>query len=206
MAAHRSDPMFQVLHTVRLRGRASAEAVVDSLGDGVDVDALLGTAAAAGHLVHRDGRASGWSLTPNGREAHEELLAADRRTAGCAAAVGDAYRRFLALNPDLLQICTDWQVIPDGSLNAHDDDAYDRCTVDALLAVDARVQPVCTELADIMERCSSYGRRLSGAVAAIEAGDTRFFTSPAVESYHSIWFELHEDLLQTLGIARAEGR
>lgn len=206
VAAHRSDLMFQVLHVVRLRGRTPSEAVAASLGDGVDADALLGEAAAADHVVHRDGRARGWSLTPAGREVHDELLAAERDAAQWAGAVGAAYERFLALNPQLLQVCTDWQVGPDGSLNAHDDHAYDRRIVDALLAIDAQVQPVCRDLADALVRCSSYGRRLAAAASSIEAGDARFFTSPAVESYHTIWFELHEDLLQTLAIERAEGR
>ena len=27
-------------------------------------------------------------------------------------------------------------------------------------------------------------------------------TKPMIDSYHSVWFELHEDLLATLGIER----
>ena len=28
-------------------------------------------------------------------------------------------------------------------------------------------------------------------------------TKPVIESYHTVWFELHEDLLVTLGLDRA---
>ena len=30
-----------------------------------------------------------------------------------------------------------------------------------------------------------------------------WFTKPVIDSYHTVWFELHEDLLATLGIERA---
>jgi hypothetical protein len=36
----------------------------------------------------------------------------------------------------------------------------------------------------------------------IRAGDTDWFTKPMIPSYHTVWFEMHEDLLSTLGIER----
>ena len=30
-----------------------------------------------------------------------------------------------------------------------------------------------------------------------------WFTRPMIDSYHTVWFELHENLLATLGIERA---
>jgi hypothetical protein len=38
----------------------------------------------------------------------------------------------------------------------------------------------------------------------VRAGEGDWFTSPLVDSYHTVWFELHEDLLATLGLERAE--
>jgi pyruvate,orthophosphate dikinase len=49
-----------------------------------------------------------------------------------------------------------------------------------------------------------YGARLTRAVEAATAGDARFVASPRVDSYHGIWFELHEDLIQLAGRTRAE--
>ena len=43
-------------------------------------------------------------------------------------------------------------------------------------------------------------------MAAVGGGDTRFVASPRVDSYHSVWFELHEDLLATLGFERTGER
>ena len=42
------------------------------------------------------------------------------------------------------------------------------------------------------------------AVAISTAGDGRYVASPRVDSYHGIWFELHEDLIQLAGRTRAD--
>lgn len=202
---HRSDPTFHTLHAVRLRGRASPQAVAESIGDpDIDVDALLQSASAAGHLRYREGRAAGWSLTPEGRDAHAALVAVDREGCGAAATIDDAYRQFLTVNQDLIGVCTEWQVKPDGGMNDHADTAYDAKVIDALGAIDERVQPVCAQLAGVMVRFGGYGPRLTDALERVRAGEVQWFTSPACDSYHTIWFELHEDLLQTLGIERAK--
>ena len=45
------------------------------------------------------------------------------------------------------------------------------------------------------------GRPLS---ACVEDGEHSYIASPKVDSYHSIWFELHEDLIQLAGRTREE--
>ena len=133
------------------------------------------------------------------------LLAAERESSGALDVVRTAYDEFLAVNPDLIQVCTDWQLQPDGSLNDHTDDRYDADVIEALGAIDRRIHPVCERLGGQVARFGAYGPRLSGALARVRAGDGKWFTSPAVESYHTVWFELHEDMLQTLGITREQG-
>ena len=199
--AYQSDPTFLTLHAVRLRGRASTDAVAAAVGS--RVDELLQTAVDAGHLTHKEGRATGWSLTPAGREAHGVLLAAEREACGGLDVVRTAYDAFLVVNPDLIQVCTNWQVKPDGSLNDHADERYDAGVVEALGAIDGLIQPVCERLGDQVARFDAYGQRLSDALARVRAGQGQWLTSPAVESYHTVWFELHEDLLQTLAIDRS---
>jgi pyruvate,orthophosphate dikinase len=41
-------------------------------------------------------------------------------------------------------------------------------------------------------------------MAAARGGDNRFVASPRVDSYHGIWFELHEDLILLAGRNRAD--
>lgn len=201
---HQSDPTFQTLHAIKLRGRATSESVGHSLGDpALDVEAMLQAAADAGHLKYREGRAAGWSLTPEGRDAHATLVAADRKSCGAIDTIGDAYQQFLTVNHDLIAVCTNWQVKPDGEMNDHADADYDTTVVGALGSIDDRVQPVCTQLAATMARFAVYGPRLGRALALVRSGDTKWFTSPMCDSYHTVWFELHEDLLQTLAIERA---
>jgi hypothetical protein len=198
---HRSDRAFWVLHVVRIRGRAPTESVDAALGGAGDAAALLEAAASDGLTALHEGRAAGWSLTPSGRERHAELLAAER--AACQLEpVSRAYDGFLAFNHDVIELCSRWQVRPDGALNDHTDDRYDTGVIAELAGLGAAVQPVCADLASAIDRFGTYGSRLATSVERVRDGATQWFTSPAVDSFHTVWFELHEDLLQTLAIPR----
>jgi len=116
-------------------------------------------------------------------------------------------RRFVALTGPLLEPCTDWQLradAPDGAplLNDHEDNAYDAALVGRLIDLDRTVQPLVAELGSAIERFGRYGGRLAFARSRIESGDADWFTGAMIESYHTGWFELHQDLLATLGIDR----
>ncbi|TMD67087.1 MAG: hypothetical protein E6I84_04175 [Chloroflexi bacterium] len=49
-----------------------------------------------------------------------------------------------------------------------------------------------------------YLARLDRALTAAKGGDQRFVASPRVDSYHGVWFELHEELILLAGRSRAE--
>ena len=55
-----------------------------------------------------------------------------------------------------------------------------------------------------LPRLGAYGERLELAAAMAAAGDGKYVASPRVDSYHSIWFELHEDLILLAGRNRAD--
>ncbi|MDP9020051.1 MAG: MarR family transcriptional regulator, partial [Actinomycetota bacterium] len=40
------------------------------------------------------------------------------------------------------------------------------------------------------------------ALRRVVAGEGDWLTRPLIDSYHTVWFELHQDLLDTLGIER----
>lgn len=200
-----------VLHGVRLKGFAEAPAVAALWAlDETEVDVELKELADDGLVQRRDGRVSGWMLTPAGREAHATLVAAELIEAGARPAVDGAYRRFLRLNPELLGACTAWQLRAgdDGQVvNDHTDRAYDAEVVRRLATVDDDCQPVLADLAEALERFGRYPDRLANAVRRVQLGESEWFTKPLLDSYHTIWFELHEDLLSTLGLQRgSEGR
>lgn len=199
-----SEPGFLVLHALRLKGFADTPAVA-ALSSLAEDEALrhLEKVAGAGYATRRDGRISGWALTPHGRRRHAQLIAAELDSAGARRSVEEAYRQFLEVNNELLTVCTDWQLRVD-VLNDHLDQAYDRQVVERLQAVDVTVQPVCRDLAGVLDRFGEYGPRFSTALDRVRAGDRDWFAKPMIDSYHTIWFELHEDLLATLGIERSK--
>ncbi len=204
---YRSDPRLLVLHGLRLAGVSEAESLAERTGvPAAGVESQIAQAEASGWARWRDGRMAGWSLTPAGRAEGGRRLAAELDQAGARDSVGDAYRRFAAVNHDLLAVCTAWQVVDEGAnrLNDHSDAAYDEAVIRRLAAIDGLIQPVCADLALVLDRFGGYGPRLATALARVEAGEHEWFTGPTVDSYHTVWFELHEDLLATLGVERSK--
>ena len=59
-------------------------------------------------------------------------------------------------------------------------------------------------LAGGLPRLGLYGARLARAADQVAGGDTMYLASPRVDSFHSIWFELHEDLILLAGRTREE--
>jgi hypothetical protein len=208
--AHQSEPRFLVLHGLRLKGFAEAAPVADGAGlDAGEAEEHLRALAGEGLVSRRDGRVSGWALTSDGRVEHRRLVTDELDASGAKAVVDDAYRRFRAVNPELLAVCTAWQLRPEGEVqvvNDHGDPEYDRQVVERLAAVDQSVRPITDDLSGQLDRYGRYGTRLQAALDKLRAGDTEWFTKPIIDSYHTVWFELHEDLLCTLGLERsAEG-
>jgi hypothetical protein len=125
---------------------------------------------------------------------------------GASDLVRDCYRSFLALNPLLLDVSTDWQMVRIGDshiVNDHRDSDHDAKVLNRLIKIDDRAQEICADLSGRLTRFVSYGPRLSTALEQALAGDHAFVTDN-LESYHNVWFQLHEDLLVTLGISRED--
>jgi hypothetical protein len=87
-------------------------------------------------------------------------------------------------------------------VNDHTDATHDAAAVAELAALDDAVQPIVADLADALGRFGGYGPRLAAALGKVQGGDGDWFTKPTIDSYHTVWFELHENLLATLGIER----
>ena len=201
--ARLSDQRLLVLHTLRLAGFVGADAVAQRTGvDPVTVGETLEQARADGYVVERSGRISGWILTPDGRAAHARLLAEELDERGCRAEVETADAAFVALNEPFKQICTRWQLRPDGSPNDHTDAAYDAAVVANLAALHPQAVAVTDGLATLLPRFARYGLDFSAALDRLRNGDTKALAAPLSASYHDHWMELHQDLLSTLGRER----
>ena len=210
ISAYQSAADLLVMHVLRVKGFVDGDAVVDAAGlEAGEVDALLAGLADAGHARHREGRMSGWMLTPEGRVRGEALLAAELEATGVRPAVEAAYRDFLEVNQGFLGLCTDWQLRPDPDapdgdpiVNDHADAIHDAAVVARLGEADDVMREVCGGLAEVLARFDGYGQRFADALARVRAGEVEWFTRPMIDSYHTVWFELHENLLATLGIER----
>jgi hypothetical protein len=201
-----SDPHLIVLHGLRIKGVAGEDVLAEVTGlDGDRMAAILAGLAAEGLAVEHRGALAGWSLTPAGRAEHGRLVGAEVDDASARPAVTGAYRRFRALNASALDAFSRWQVrdvAGHAVRNDHGDPAYDAEVVADLAALEHRARPLCDDLAAALERFGRYGDDLHHAVERVEAGDGDWFTRPLMPSFHTVWFELHEDLLTTLGLDR----
>lgn len=182
------DGCYLLLHEVRLRGRME-----------VTEEHLLSPLLDAG-LVERSRAVV--HVTKEGRELHASWA---RVAPGSEQerVTSRAYERFLPLNLEFLRVCHDWQVRPGDVPNDHRDLRYDWSVIDRLRAIDERVAPVVRRVAREVARFEGYARRLRSALARVEEGEHDWFTSPRLDSYHTVWMQLHEDLLLALGRDRA---
>ncbi len=171
-----------------------------------EVETCLALLAGEQFAVLDPGPFGGWGITDSGRSPDDEALAKQLDTSGSRHQIDDCYQRFLDLNPTLLQICSDWQMQMIGNsptLNDHTDADYDAKVLSRLIRVDTSVQDLLTEMVASLDRFDIYRIRLSTALERTIAG-SHGHVADNLDSYHMVWFQLHEDLLTTLGISRGE--
>ena len=201
-----SEPRLLVLHGLRLKGFAHPPAVSEVVAVPEDETVrLLEQLVGDGLVIYREGRLSGFSLTPAGRSEHAHLLSEELDLHGVREDVNRAYKKFVGLNAGLLEVCTAWQlrdVHGESVLNDHTDPSYDAQVIEQLAELNGTVRPICDELGASLARYMRYSDRLVHAVDLVRGGEIDWFTKPIIPSYHTVWFELHEDLLATLGIER----
>ncbi|HEX2398727.1 MAG TPA: MarR family transcriptional regulator, partial [Mycobacterium sp.] len=65
-----------------------------------------------------------------------------------------------------------------------------------------RVVPIIAAAALQVPRLSAYGDKLEAALHKIKAGEPIWLTRAIVDSYHTVWFELHEELILAAGLTR----
>ena len=205
---HTSDPRFRVLHALRVRGIADEASVASAVGgDTAGTRAVLEELAAEELVKQRSGRVAGWVLTRGGRAAHEEQLARDRDEGGLVETLRPAYEKFLAVNQPFIDLVSSWQVRSDtGETNDHTDEAYDARLLATLDEIHTEGAAAAGSAAEAAERFDTYAPRLDAAIAKVRAGEHEWFARPTIDSYHTVWFQLHEDLLLSQGIERGEGR
>lgn len=186
------------LQIVRLKGRVNATALTQALRiTEPEAAALLQTWRQAGAVIDANGNSR---ITPAGREQLAQRIAQERAGVD-QAALQLAYDAFHPLNTEFKQIVTDWQ-LRDGVANDHADAAYDSGIVAHLAALDGCSTALFSRMALLAPRLAPYPARLAHALQQLQGGDRAWFARPVLDSYHTVWFELHEDLIGLLGLSR----
>ncbi|MDT5175211.1 MAG: hypothetical protein QOG37_2462 [Mycobacterium sp.] len=190
---------LSVLQAVRLKGRVSPADLAQTLRtDDAHVAEMVRRLAADGLLVE----GPTLRITPEGRAQLVELLAAERRDAD-PATLAAAYDEFRSINGEFKALVTDWQ-LKDGQPNSHEDLDYDGAVLARLDDVHQRVIAIAATVTAQLPRLSGYPAKLSVALARVKSGEIPWLTRPLIDSYHTVWFELHEELILAVGLTREQ--
>ena len=206
---YHSDPRLLALHAVRVKGFADDRTVAKRYGlDLAEVTEHLLDFEAFG-WVRKAGflDLNGWSMTDRGRTENESQLRAELAAAGAKGAVRAAYAGFLADNGRLMRACTNWQMRPVGgdplAVNDHTDWPWDERVLRELRQLELRLHEVVAELGGVLTRFEGYDVRFGAALDRVDQGDLSWVNKVREDSCHTVWMELHEDLLATLGLERS---
>ncbi len=203
-----SPPSLLVLHGVRLLGLADNAAIAERAGVGhEETIEILHDAEQHGWVQYNSfAGLEGWSLTEEGRIENERQLADERSSADPGDAIVAVYRDFLPINARFVRACTDWQVKPTSedrlAPNDHTDPAWDARILDELAALSAALTPLIERLAGVLTRFAGCDARFDAALRRAQVGQNGWVDRTDIDSCHRVWFQLHEDLVATLGIDR----
>jgi hypothetical protein len=117
------------------------------------------------------------------------------------------YEGFGRADTKIKQLVTDWQVRRiSGSqvVNDHTDREYDFMILSRLFDLHGQTGRIFSELLPIVGRYGTYWKRLNLAIEKIKEGNSDYLSRPSLDSYHTVWFEFHEDLLKLMGKKRVE--
>jgi pyruvate,orthophosphate dikinase len=193
-----------ILRLLLVKGYATPDAVSDAFGSSPDAAARILDGLIADGLAER--AAGSIRLTAVGRDAAAGLFTADTSRWGLEAACA-ALDAFVAFDHRVKATVSAWQMREiDGTsaVNDHTDASYDARVLADLAAVHDEAATWLRNQAVALPRLAGYAARLDRACAAAQAGDGRYVASPRVDSYHTAWFELHEDLIRLAGRTRTE--
>ena len=69
------------------------------------------------------------------------------------------------------------------------------------------VHPAVRELVaravDLVPRLAPYRDRFDTAMEHLQRGDEKYLVSVTLDSYHTVWFQFHEELIEMAGRTRA---
>lgn len=199
----------EVLHILNIKGFVVPNDLAPLLFTTPEkVASVLDAAVADGlaAVIGGSALAGMFQLTADGKAVGAERIAADRDNWGVENAT-KALDELVPYDQRMKQIVTGWQMREvDGqpALNDHSDEAHDDKVLSDFRALHEDTTVWLAGLAEGLPRLSLYRDRLERAAEGVAAGDTDYLASPRIDSFHNVWFELHEDLIRLAGRTREE--
>lgn len=198
------DPQL-ILHGLAIKKHGDAAEVAAITGlEVARVQAGLDEAVAAGRAVKAGAK---YMLTPVAQIALRAAYSRDCAAERANPVMAQGYDEFEKINTQLKQLITDWQTLPVGSAripNDHSDRDYDDKIIDRLGDLHDRAVPMLDRLASGLPRLKIYKDHLQQALEKAEDGEIVWVSDARCASYHTVWFELHEDLIRVLDRQRIE--
>jgi hypothetical protein len=192
---------LRILQALRLKGRVLATDLPTAAGLGdTETAAVTAELIATGLAEEIRGRLR---LTADGRGHLDEQLIEERQSVDQGLVLG-LYKEFDEPNSALKALMMRWQLKANDAPNDHSDADYDQAVIDDLARLDAGFQPLLGRIVQAAPRLGHYPSRLQTALIRVVAGDHTWFAKPLADSYHTVWFELHEELIGLGGLSRAE--
>lgn len=194
MSLDRDDMLAHTVVTLLVRGASSAAELMRILAvDGRAVSAVLSRGTEQALLSSSGGKDALIRLTPAGKQTAERHCSTDP---SARPPIAELYAKdFLPLNQRVKRACAQWQLGGATTRPAR--------ILRALSQTNCEAQVLLSELEHHYARSRLYATRLASAIDGAASGDPSFVASPFVDSFHSVWFELHEELLRVLGRHRA---
>lgn len=190
-----------VIQAVRLKWRATPSLVAEIVGlDRAKIDEIVDRSIAMERLIRVEATIK---LTDAGRTWLQGELLAERAQID-QHALAARYAQFAVVNTNLKEIIASWQLTDDSTPNDHTDAAYDAQVIDRLCLFHADADALVNAIGVIVPRLARYADRLGHACTTVRAGQPSYVASPTVDSYHQVWFELHEELINLLGRSRRD--
>ncbi len=193
-----------LLVLLSIKGFAKVDGLAEILEiDGGDVERELARLASNGEAEETK---IGWRLTQSGKSAAAAYITQERTAAGLSE-MDDVYETFTVCNDRFKTTIMRWQVRTVGGSgvpNDHSDAAYDQSVIDELRSIHAEIDRLLERIARGLPRANIYRRRFERALEKISRGERRFVAAPIIDSYHTVWFELHEDLIRLAGRNRKD--
>jgi hypothetical protein len=197
------NELHLALHGLAIKKHARPADVASVVGlTAARVAELLQQATASGRSVEAQGA---YLLSPAGRMILDGQYAKRYAAVRADRTFMQANERFERINSELKKLITDWQLLDVGGQkvrNDHSNADYDARILDRLGDLHERFAPIMSSLALSVPRLKIYLAKLEHALEQAEAGANQWVSDARIESYHTVWFEMHEDLLRILGRER----